>query len=181
MFFTSTCASPLGELSLACDEQALVGLWFERATFLEATAHAAVHAWPESPVLKLACEWLGAYFAGKRPGIGGLPLAPAGTPFQQLVWKLLLAIPYGKCVTYGDIAQEAAAALHKERMSSRAVGGAVGRNPISIIIPCHRVVGAGGNLTGYGGGIERKIRLLELEDADMGRFTLPRRGKYAVR
>ena len=180
MLYTDRYFSPLGELALACDDEALVGLWLERETALEAMGGAPVVEWPDAPHLKLAREWLDAYFAGKRPGTGALPLAPAGTPFQQLVWSLLRAIPYGECVTYGDIARKAAQALHKERMSSRAVGGAVGRNPISIIIPCHRVVGAGGDLTGYGGGIERKIRLLELEGADMRRFSLPRRGKYAV-
>lgn len=181
MLCTSTFPSPLGELTLACDGDALTGLWLERQTALGAMGAAPAEACPDAPVLKLARQWLDAYFAGKRPGIDGLPLAPAGTPFRKLVWKLLLSIPYGECVTYGDIAREAAAALHKERMSSRAVGGAVGRNPISIIIPCHRVVGARGDLTGYGGGIARKIRLLELEGADMRRFTLPRRGKYAAR
>lgn len=181
MLCTSTCPSPLGELTLACDGDALTGLWLERKTALEAIGSAPPEDWPDAPVLKLARQWLGAYFAGQRPGIGDLTLAPAGTPFQRLIWRLLLAIPYGECTTYGDIAREAAAALHRERMSSRAVGGAVGRNPISIIIPCHRVVGAGGDLTGYGGGIERKIRLLELEGVDTGRFTLPRRGKYALR
>ncbi|MBD5538542.1 MAG: methylated-DNA--[protein]-cysteine S-methyltransferase [Desulfovibrio sp.] len=181
MLYTGTCFSPLGELTLACDAEALVGLWFERGTALEAMGGAAAEEWPDAPPLKLARDWLDAYFAGKKPGIDGLPLAPVGTPFRRLVWKLLCAIPYGECVTYGHIAREAAGALHRERMSSRAVGGAVGHNPISIIIPCHRVVGAGGNLTGYGGGIDRKIRLLALEGADMRRFARPRRGKYAVR
>ncbi|MDE7372067.1 MAG: methylated-DNA--[protein]-cysteine S-methyltransferase [Desulfovibrio sp.] len=181
MLYTGTCLSPLGELTLACDDEALVGLWLERGTALEAMGGATVEERPDAPLLKLGRQWLDAYFAGKRPGIGALPLAPAGTPFQRLIWSLLRAIPYGECVTYGAIAREAALALHKERMSSRAVGGAVGRNPLSIIIPCHRVVGAGGDLTGYGGGIERKIRLLELEGVDMRRFSLPRRGKYAER
>lgn len=180
MLCTDKYFSTLGELTLACDDEALVGLWLDRETALEGMGSAPADDCPDAPLLKLAREWLDAYFAGKRPGIGGLPLAPAGTPFQQLVWRLLCAIPYGECVTYGDIAAEAATALHKERMSARAVGGAVGRNPVSIIIPCHRVVGAGGNLTGYGGGIAKKMRLLEMEGADMHRFSLPRRGKYAV-
>lgn len=181
MLYTCQYSSPLGELTLACDDEALVGLWLERATALEAMGRAPAEEWPEAPLLKLGSQWLDAYFAGQRPGLDGLPLAPAGTPFQRLVWRLLRAIPYGECTTYGAIAREAAGSLHKERMSSRAVGGAVGRNPISIIIPCHRVVGARGDLTGYGGGIERKIRLLELEGVDMRGFTLPRRGKYALR
>lgn len=181
MFCISTYSSPLGELTLACNDQALTGLWLDRETCQETTDAGGAEERPDAPVLKLAREWLDAYFTGQRPGIGGLPLAPAGTPFQQLVWRLLCAIPYGECVTYGDIAREAAIALHKERMSARAVGGAVGRNPVAIIIPCHRVVGARGNLTGYGGGIKKKVLLLMHEGADMGRFSLPRRGKYAVR
>ena len=181
MLFTATHPSPLGELTLACREDALVGLWFTRQEFLTATAGDAVEENPGVPLLRLARGWLDAYFAGRRPAPGAVPLAPVGTPFRQLVWKLLRAIPYGECVTYGDIARETASALGKEHMSSRAVGGAVGHNPLSIIIPCHRVVGTGGNLTGYGGGIDRKIRLLELEGVDMRRFSLPRRGKYAVK
>ena len=180
MYCIGTYSSPLGELILTCDEEALTGLWLDREAFQEATGPAAPEERPDAPVLKLARDWLDAYFAGKRPGIKGLPLAPAGTPFQRLIWSLLRAIPYGECVTYGAIAREAALALRKERMSARAVGGAVGRNPVSIIIPCHRVVGAGGNLTGYGGGIAKKIRLLELEGADLCRFSLPRKGKYAA-
>lgn len=181
MLYATALPSPLGELTLACRDEALVGLWLTPDTFLSATAACAVERRPDAPPLKLARSWLAAYFAGKRPSIGDLPLAPEGTPFRQLVWKLLRGIPYGECISYGELAREAAYALDKERMSSRAVGGAVGHNPLSIIIPCHRVVGAHGNLTGYGGGIARKIRLLELEGVDVRRFSLPRRGKYAVR
>ena len=181
MLCIGTYSSPLGELTLACNDQALTGLWLDHETCQEATGSPEVEVRPDAPVLKLAGEWLDAYFTGKKPGPGGLPLAPPGTPFQQLVWKLLCAIPYGECATYGDIAREAATALHKERMSARAVGAAVGRNPISIIVPCHRVVGARGNLTGYGGGIKKKVLLLMHEGADMRRLSLPRRGKYAVR
>lgn len=181
MLQVTTHPSPLGELILACRGDALAGLWLTRPDFEAATRDRAVEEKADAPVLKLARAWLDAYFAGRRPAIGDLPLAPEGTGFRQLVWKLLCAIPYGECATYGDIARQAAAAMRKERMSSRAVGGAVGHNPISIIIPCHRVVGAGGNLTGYGGGIDCKIRLLELEGVDTARFSLPRSGKYAVR
>ena len=181
MLYATTVPSPLGELTLAADDAALVGLWLERRTFEAATSGRAVEERADTPLLRLGREWLATYFAGKNPGIGHLPLAPQGTPFRKLIWDLLCAIPYGECVSYGEIARKAARALGKERMSSRAVGRAVGENPLSIIIPCHRVVGADGNLTGYGGGIDRKIRLLELEGVDMRRFSLPRHGKYAVR
>ena len=181
MLYTTTIPSPLGELTLVGTDTALMGLWLERDTFLAAIGGRAVEERPDAAPLAQGREWLSAYFAGKRPAIGALPLAPEGTPFRQLIWRLLREIPYGECVTYGELAREAARALGKERMSSRAVGGAVGVNPLSIIIPCHRAVGAHGNLTGYGGGIARKIRLLQLEGVDIRRFTLPRRGKYAVR
>lgn len=182
MLYAGTFSSPLGELTLVCHAEAVVGLWLERHKYLAATAGCTiVEDRPDAPLLKLGRAWLAAYFSGRRPAVGDLPLAPEGTTFRKLVWKLLCAIPYGECVTYGDLARQAASALHKERMSARAVGGAVGHNPISIIIPCHRVVGVGGNLTGYGGGIARKIRLLELEGADMRHFALPRGGRYAVR
>ncbi|MDE7240594.1 methylated-DNA--[protein]-cysteine S-methyltransferase [Desulfovibrio sp.] len=180
MLYATTLPSPVGELALVGTDAALTGLWLERRAFLDATAGCVVEDRPDAAPLRLGREWIAAYFAGRRPSIDALPLAPGGTPFRQLIWRLLRAIPYGECVTYGELARAAARALHKERMSSRAVGGAVGRNPLSIIIPCHRVVGAGGNLTGYGGGIARKIRLLELEGVDMRRFSLPRHGKYAV-
>lgn len=181
MLYATTIPSPLGELTLAGTDAALVGLWLERDTFLAATCGRAVEDRADAPPLALGRDWIAAYFAGRRPSVGDLPLAPEGTPFRALIWKLLRAIPYGECVTYGELAREAARALGKEHMSSRAVGGAVGENPLAIIIPCHRVVGAGGNLTGYGGGIARKIRLLEHEGVDMRRFSLPRRGKYAVK
>ena len=181
MLYVTTIPSPLGELTLAGTDTALLGLWLERDTFLAATGARALEERPDAAPLAQGREWLAAYFAGGRPAVRELPLAPEGTPFRKLIWRLLRDIPYGECVSYGELAREAARALGKERMSSRAVGGAVGANPLSIIIPCHRVVGAHGNLTGYGGGIHRKIRLLELEGVDMRRFTVPRRGKYAVR
>ncbi|MDR1035154.1 MAG: methylated-DNA--[protein]-cysteine S-methyltransferase [Deltaproteobacteria bacterium] len=117
-----------------------------------------------------------AYFAGKRPSLSGLRLAPEGGEFRQSVWEILLAIPYGETVTYGWIARKLAAKRGLAAMSARAVGGAVGHNPISIIVPCHRVVGASGSLTGYAGGIGIKTKLLELEGVDMSAFHVPRRG-----
>ena len=147
-------ASPLGEIVLAAEGNALTGLWFAGQRHFPA-ALPAPGALGASPALEAAARWLERYFAGERPAFD-LPLAPEGTPFQQKVWARLRAIPYGETVTYGALAAELGT-------SARALGGAVARNPISLIIPCHRVVGAGGALTGYAGGTRRKEALLRLE------------------
>ena len=126
------------------------------------------------PVFKSAYLWLEKYFLRKNPPISGVPIKPlGGTQFQKIVWKILLEIPYGSTTTYGEIAKEAAGRLGKPNMSAQAVGQAVGQNPISIIIPCHRVIGANGNLTGYRGGIDAKIKLLEIEGIDTSRMSYP--------
>lgn len=127
------------------------------------------------PVFAAAKDWLDRYFAGGNPPIAELSLAPAGGEFRQAVWKILCGIPYGEVATYGKIARKMAARGNKRSMSAQAVGGAVVHNPISIIIPCHRVVGSGGSLTGYASGIDAKIRLLELEGADMSRLFMPKK------
>lgn len=124
-------------------------------------------------VFEETSRWLDIYFGGKEPDFTP-PLSMSGTPFRKSVWKILLAIPYGKTVTYGEIAELVAVNSARGKMSAQAVGGAVGHNPISIIVPCHRVVGAGGNLTGYAGGIEKKVKLLALEGVDMTEFFLPK-------
>lgn len=128
------------------------------------------------PLFHAAKDWLNRYFAGERPEICELPLRPIGGAFRQGVWKLLCQIPYGKVTTYGAIAQKMAEQSGRKTMSSQAVGGAVGHNPISIIIPCHRVVGVNGSLTGYAGGIEKKVRLLEQEGVDLTRLFVPAKG-----
>jgi methylated-DNA-[protein]-cysteine S-methyltransferase len=128
------------------------------------------------PIFNETKSWLDRYFAGQRPDASALPLAPIGGAFRQSVWDILRRIPYGKLTTYGEIAREIAAASGKTGMSAQAVGGAVGRNPISIIIPCHRVVGANGSLTGYAGGIGTKVKLLELEGVDMRALFVPKKG-----
>lgn len=128
------------------------------------------------PVFDAAKGWLDRYFAGKQPAISELPLRPIGGEFRQHVWRLLCEIPYGEVTTYGEIAQKVAVKMNKTTMSSQAVGGAVGHNPISIVIPCHRVVGTNGSLTGYAGGIGTKVKLLELEGADMSRLFVPQKG-----
>lgn len=152
--------SPLGELILASDGESLTGLWFSGQK--HAPAPPAGPARDDLPVFAQARAWLTAYFQGQDPGPTP-PLAPAGTPFQQEVWRLLLAIPYGRTATYQALAGQLARQRGLTSMSAQAVGGAVGRNPISILIPCHRVVGSDGSLTGYAGGLERKRALLELE------------------
>ena len=121
-------------------------------------------------------KWLDEYFNGKKPEITELDLAPIGSEFAKNVWKILCEIPYGKVTTYGEIAKKMAKIMHKEKMSAQAVGGAVGHNPISIIIPCHRVVGANGSLTGYAGGIDKKIYLLKHEQVNMENLFVPKKG-----
>ncbi|MBQ9411514.1 MAG: methylated-DNA--[Oscillospiraceae bacterium] len=154
--------SPLGGITLASDGEALTGLWFDGQRFFP-------HSLGEEregtflPVFSQTAQWLDVYFTGREPDFTP-PLRPAGTPFQSEVWALLLEIPYGKTVSYGSLAREIARRRGIVRMSAQAVGGAVGRNPISLIIPCHRVVGTDGSLTGYAGGIETKRKLLELEN-----------------
>ncbi len=140
---------------LASTADALTGAWFARQKHFPRAALQWLQA-PAPPVLHAACRWLDDYFAGRRPDIEKIPLAPFGTPFQQRVWALLRDIPYGRTTTYGALARR----LAPQRMAAQAVGGAVGRNPVAIFIPCHRVLGSGGALTGYAGGLERKQRLL---------------------
>lgn len=166
--------SPLGGILLAADEIGLTGLWFDGEKYF-ADNLPAEHIEQETPVLSAAVRWLDIYFSGKESDFTP-PLHPIGSPFRQAVWAILLEIPYGKTVTYGEIARQIAAQQGLPKMSAQAVGGAVGHNEISVIIPCHRVVGTGGSLTGYAGGIDRKTALLELEHADMSRLFVPKKG-----
>ena len=163
----------IGKLTLASDGESIVGCWFGDNRFLSDTAEEPLAANDELPVLREAMEWLDLYFAGGNPAIGELSLKPHGTDFRHLVWAKLRKIPYGMTVTYGDIARQLERETGK-RVSAQAVGGAVGRNPIGVIVPCHRVMGAGGNLAGFGGGIDVKIKLLELEGIDTTWFHRPR-------
>ena len=174
MIYTSKYTSPLGGILLAADEVGLRGLWFDGQKYF-ARDLPDERTERETPVLSEAKRWLDLYFGGQEPDFLP-PLHPVGTPFRQAVWEILLRIPYGKTVTYGEISKQLAEKMGLERMSAQAVGGAVGHNKISIIIPCHRVVGSNGSLTGYAGGINRKIKLLELERADMSRFFVPKKG-----
>lgn len=153
---TSVYSSPIGDITLAADEGALIGLWFKGQKYDCAGLKAAPECDGDAEMLVKTAAWLDAYFSGKIP-TEQLALSPRGTEFQKRVWQALTEIPYGSLTSYGEIAEKI------NCLSARAVGSAVGRNPISIIIPCHRVVGKDGSLTGYAGGTERKMYLLNLE------------------
>ena len=170
MIYTSQYQSPLGLITLSCDETAITGLWFDDRKHSD-NALPDEAEWKEHPLLKEGCRWLDLYFSGQEPDFLP-PLRYDSTRFRKLVCDLMLTIPYGKTMTYGEIAASVAKTLGVKKMSAQAVGGAVGHNPISIMIPCHRVIGANGNLTGYGGGMDRKVKLLELEKADMEKFHI---------
>lgn len=156
--------SPLGGILLAADDIGLTGLWFDGQKYFADTL-AAEHIERETPILTETKRWLDIYFAGNEPDFTP-PLRPVGSAFRLAVWELLLQIPYGQTVTYGELARMLSEKQGLARMSAQAVGGAVGHNSISLIIPCHRVVGSNGSLTGYAGGIDKKIKLLELEHVD---------------
>ncbi len=174
MVFTQHYASPLGGILLAADGIGLTGLWFDGQKYF-ARDLPAEHTEQETPVLAEAKRWLDVYFTGREPDFTP-PLHPIGSAFRQSVWEILLQIPHGKTMTYGEIARRLAEKQGLSQMSAQAVGGAVGHNEISIIIPCHRVVGTNGSLTGYAGGIDKKVKLLELEHADMAGFFVPKKG-----
>ena len=174
MQYVSYYDSPLGRILIAASDEGLTGLWFEGQKYY-ALRLDKEHEARETPVLEKAKEWLDIYFSGREPEIT-LPLDFNGTDFQKEVWGILCDIPYGKTMTYGEIAQMIAKRRGLGRMSAQAVGGAVGHNEISVIVPCHRVVGTDGSLTGYAGGIEKKIRLLTLEGVDMSGLYVPKKG-----
>jgi len=174
VIFTQHYDSPLGGILLAADEVGLMGAWFEGQKYFARNLPEDT-ASQETAVLAEAKRWLDVYFAGREPDFLP-PLHPMGSPFRQAVWEILLQIPYGKTMTYGEIARRLAEKQGLPRVSAQAVGGAVGHNPISILIPCHRVVGTGGSLTGYAGGIDKKVKLLELEHADMTGLFVPKKG-----
>ena len=176
MYCTSDYLSPVGHVTLASEGENLVGLWLEGQKYFGGTLPEKAFHPMETPVLHAAKDWLDRYFSGENPDPKELPLHPMGSAFRQAVWHILLEIPYGAVTTYGAIAQRMAEKLGKPGMSAQAVGGAVGHNPISIIIPCHRVVGADGSLTGYAGGIETKIALLRHEGVDLTDLYIPKRG-----
>ena len=170
----STCHydSPLGGILLAADEIGLTGLWFEGQKYFGLYLDKE-HEERELPVFEQAKQWLDVYFSGREPDFK-VPLHFIGTDFQKEVWEILYSIPYGQTTTYGEIAKQLAAKRGLKHMSAQAVGGAVSHNEISILVPCHRVVGTNGSLTGYAGGIDKKIALLKLEGALKEEYFIPR-------
>lgn len=167
MYYYHDYHSPLGKLTIASNEKNIVGLWLEGQKYYMDILEDQEYQNKESDVIKLAKKWLDKYFHGERPQIEELPIEFIGSDFRKQVWTILRQIPYANVITYGDIAKRMAKHKGIHTMSAQAVGGAVGRNPISIIVPCHRVVGADGSLTGYSGGVEVKARLLALEGVDI--------------
>ena len=163
--------SPLGGITMASDGKALTGLWFDGQKYFGNGLDKDVRK-DSLPVFDQTVQWLNIYFSGKAPGFTP-PLDMKTTPFRKEVWEILLTIPFGRTMTYGEIADKIARQNGLSRMSAQAVGGAVGHNAISLIIPCHRVVGANGSLTGYAGGIDKKAKLLALEQVDMSSLFGP--------
>ncbi len=159
-------SSPLGGITLASNGTHLIGLWFDGQKYFADTLQNPVQE-ESLPIFKDTCRWLDAYFSGKEPSFTP-PIQMRTTPFRKQVWEILLQIPYGHTMTYGEISDKIAKEKGIKKMSAQAVGGAVGHNSISLIIPCHRVVGANGKLTGYAGGLDKKIYLLKLEGAKNG-------------
>ncbi len=173
MYYAAVYNSPVGKIILAGDEKNIIGLWFENQKYIENTMPSDIIRDQDNPILKKGLQWLDDYFSGGKPAVESLHLAPDGSAFRQCVWNILKEIPYGQTTTYGKIAKEAARRLGKEKMSAQAVGGAVAHNPISIIIPCHRVIGSDGSLTGYAGGTDKKIKLLKHEGIDVRSLRKP--------
>lgn len=161
MMFTGSYASPLGGMTMASDGTALTGLWFDGQKYF-GSGFLREKKEKNLPIFDQTTRWLDLYFSGEVPDFTPL-LSAAGTPFQKTVWAVLLTIPYGQTRTYGEIASVIAKERRIPRLSAQAVGGAVGHNPISLVIPCHRVIGANGRLTGYAGGLDKKEKLLSLE------------------
>ena len=167
MIYTSTYSSPLGDILLASKNNELVGLWFKDQKYFLGPIKEETKEKNDEEILIKTKKWLDRYFKGEQPNIKELSLNPIGSDFRKEVWKILCEIPYGKTITYKEIADKIAKEKGIKSMSAQAVGGAVGHNPISIIIPCHRVVGTNGNLTGYAGGLDKKEYLLKLEQVNI--------------
>ena len=179
MSYISHYDSPLGGITLGSNGEALTGLWFDEQKYFGDTL-GNVYETKDVPAFAKAREWLDIYFSGRDPGFTP-PLAMLTTPFRKAVWEIMLTIPLGQTMTYGQIAEMIAKQRGIPQMSAQAVGGAVGHNSISLIIPCHRVVGTNGSLTGYAGGIDKKVQLLQMEGADMSNFFVPKNCANAQR
>lgn len=169
MIYIQHYNSYVGGITLASDGDALTGLWFDGQKYFAGNIDDEMEE-KNLPVFAQVRQWLDIYFSGHDPGFTPA-LTLDSTPFRMVVWEILLIIPFGKTMTYGEIADRIAEMKGARRMSAQAVGHAVGHNPISLIIPCHRVIGADGSMTGYAGGIDRKIKLLEMERADTYKFN----------
>ncbi len=176
MIYTSNYKSPIGNLLIASKENKLVGLWIENQKYYLSNFKDKIIETENLEILVKTKKWLDRYFKGEKPDISELEINPIGSEFRKSVWEILKNIPYGEVITYNDIAKELAKQKGIKKMSAQAVGGAVGHNPISIIIPCHRVVGSNGSLTGYAGGIKKKIYLLEHEKVNMDKLFVPTDG-----
>lgn len=176
MIYTSTYQSPIGNLLIASKDNKLVGLWMENQKYYLSNFKEEIVETENLEILVKTKKWLDRYFNGEKPNINELEINPVGSEFRKSVWEILKNIPYGEVITYNDIAKELAKQKGIKKMSAQAVGGAVGHNPISIIIPCHRVVGTNGSLTGYAGGIKKKIYLLEHEKVNMDKLFVPTKG-----
>ncbi|MDD6570265.1 MAG: methylated-DNA--[protein]-cysteine S-methyltransferase [Acidaminococcus sp.] len=172
-----TYESPLGTMILTADEEGLIRMYFKGAPDAPEGLENQLPKAQDNEFIQEGKHWLHGYFEGRHLGWRP-PLHLKGSAFQNQVWKVLLTIPYGQTVTYGDVAREVSRERHMEKMSARAVGGAVGSNPVALIVPCHRVVGANGSFTGYGGGLKRKVKLLELEGVDVSKFTMPKKSRF---
>ena len=165
MIYTSHYLSPLGDILLASKNNELIGLWFEGQKYYLANMKEEMIEKNDEEILIKTKNWLDRYFQGEKPDVKELTLNPIGTDFRKDVWNILCEIPYGSTITYKEIAEKITKEKGLKSMSAQAVGGAVAHNPISIIIPCHRVVGSSGNLTGYAGGLDKKEYLLNLEQS----------------
>lgn len=176
MVYSTYYISNLCRLMLASDGKSIIGLWMEGQKYFKGSIKEDIVEKNDLDVFNTSKRWLDKYFNGEKPSISDIPLSPRGSNFRKLVWEILCEIPYGEVMTYGNIAKKVAIKMKKERMSSQAVGGAVGHNPISIIIPCHRVIGTNGSLTGFAGGIDKKIKLLKHEGIDISKFSIPEKG-----
>lgn len=169
MGYCTKYVSPLGMITLSSDGENLTGLWFDGQKYYLGK-YKNLEEKDDLDIFYKIKKWLDEYFAGNSPSVKDVPLKPEGTDFQKKVWQELLKIPYGEVTTYGTIAET----LHIK--SGQAIGSAVGRNPISILIPCHRVISKNGSLTGYAGGVVKKVSLLELEHVNMENMFVPKKG-----
>lgn len=176
MIYTIHYKSPVGDILLASKNNKLIGLWIENQKHYLSNLKEEIKEAEDVEILIKTKKWLDRYFNGEKPDMSELELEPIGSDFRKKIWKILMDIPYGGVITYNDIAKRLAKEEGILRMSAQAVGGAVGHNPISIIIPCHRVVGSNGNLTGYAGGLKIKIYLLSHEGVDMKNLFIPKKG-----